>query len=29
MKGGDKIINETDEDRHNQAIGALHAHVEH
>ena len=24
MKGGDKIINETDEDRHNAAIGSLH-----
>ena len=28
MKGGDKIINETDEDRHNAAIGALHQEVE-
>jgi hypothetical protein len=28
MKGGDKIINETDEDRHNAAIGSLHANVE-
>lgn len=24
MKGGEKFINETDEDRHNDAIAALH-----
>ena len=28
MKGGDKIINETDEDRYNASINALHADVE-
>ena len=28
MKGGDKIINETDEDRHNDAISSLHQNVE-
>ena len=27
MKGGDKIINETDEDRHNAGIAALQADV--
>jgi len=27
MKGGDKIINETDEDRYNESIGVLHADV--
>ena len=28
MKGGDKIINETDEDRYNASINNLHADVE-
>lgn len=28
MKGGEKFINETDEDRHNDAIAALHANVQ-
>ena len=28
MKGGDKIINETDEDRKNAAISALHTDLE-
>lgn len=28
MKGGDKIINETDEDRYNQSIAAMHQDVE-
>ena len=28
MKGGDKIINETDEDRYNQSISAMHADIE-
>lgn len=28
MKGGDKIINETDEDRYNASINALHTDVE-
>jgi len=28
IKGGDKIINETDEDRKNAAIAALHQNVE-
>ena len=27
MKGGDKIINETDEDRYNASIAALHQDV--
>ena len=28
MKGGDKIINETDEDRYNASINAMHADLE-
>ena len=28
MKGGDKIVNETDQDRYNAAIQGMHADVE-
>lgn len=28
MKGGDKIINETDEDRYNASIAAMHGDIE-